>query len=100
MVGPGGLRTSNQAVMSALPSPKTSMIISIFVQVRACPFTFGCGVLLIIHWSGREPFLTSFTTRQVLPPRPAFTNRAFAVVGKSDSRARDKRALKGLRQQR
>jgi len=37
--------------MSALPYPEKSMITGVFKQVRQRLFAFGCGVLLVIHWS-------------------------------------------------
>jgi hypothetical protein len=43
--------TSNQAVMSALPSPERSIKIGISAADRARAFTFGCGVSLVIYWS-------------------------------------------------
>jgi hypothetical protein len=49
--GPGRTRTSNQAVMSALLYSKKSLTIGVFGPVRRRMFVFGCGVLLVIHWS-------------------------------------------------
>jgi carbon-monoxide dehydrogenase small subunit len=49
--GPGRTRTSNQAVMSAALYSATSIKIGISALVCERPFTFGCGVSLVIHWS-------------------------------------------------
>lgn len=45
-------RTSNQAVMSALPYPESSMKIAISGNDCQRSFTFGRGVSLVIYWSG------------------------------------------------
>ena len=52
--GPGRTRTSNQAVMSALPCPESSVKIGISAAVRVRSFTFGCGVSLVIYWLGAD----------------------------------------------
>jgi hypothetical protein len=51
---PGRTRTSNQAVMSALPYPTKSGIIGIFEHVRRRLFAFGCRVSLVIYWSNAK----------------------------------------------
>jgi len=53
--GPGRTRTSNQAVMSAVPSPENPINIGVFGHVLRRPFAFGCGVLLVIHWLAQPP---------------------------------------------
>ena len=49
--GPGRTRTSNQAVMSAPPSPEKSMNTVISVHDWRRMFAFGRGVSLVIYWS-------------------------------------------------
>ena len=46
-----GTRTSNQAVMSASTSPEMPVISGISAHVLGRLFSFGCGVLLVFHWS-------------------------------------------------
>jgi hypothetical protein len=50
--GPGRTRTSNQAVMSALPYPERSIKIGISAHVRQRLFTFGNVVTLVVYWLG------------------------------------------------
>jgi hypothetical protein len=41
--------------MSAVTPPESSIKIAIFADYRGYPFTFGCGVSLVIFWSGSLP---------------------------------------------
>jgi hypothetical protein len=47
-------RISKPTVMSALPHPQRSIMTGTFADARCRPFTFGCGVLLVIHWLDME----------------------------------------------
>jgi hypothetical protein len=69
--GPGRTRTSNQAVMSAQSSPENPTNMGIFAHVQGHSFTFGCGVLLVIHWLNAAPFSLASGPTKVRRPRTA-----------------------------